>query len=445
MGKTILYIGIGILLLSFCWASSSIALNNAEVFSQFQFNYITPGARATAMGGAFIGLADDATAVESNPAGLLKLYEPEFSLEFKHIAYTTDQFYKNIRLGQSIQREEFKDSVNSIPFISVVYPFGAQKKMVVSFYRQKSVLYKSSYRTGSDIIIIPFQELGLRPPGQGITIPVLLPVDAAIDLAVTNYGIGFAVELFEGFSVAATPKWSLMKMESHYAQFFAKGAPTRFTDDEVFFEYQISDEDHDFGLNIGAIWEITPEVSVGMVYRKGNLFTATLEEGRGNTALIDSDEAEFTLNLPYSFGVGIAVRAFDTARSRLQFTVDALHIHYESLLDDFDIIKGGDESIRADDYAIDNATELHLGMEYAYKFDSVRSLMFRVGMYNEPDHIIEYTGPYVTSREAFPGGSDDVHITGGIGIVLTKHMQCDSAVNFSSNNMQFSLSSVYKF
>jgi hypothetical protein len=34
----------------------------------FRFN--NPGARANAMGGAFIGLADDATAAYTNPAGL---------------------------------------------------------------------------------------------------------------------------------------------------------------------------------------------------------------------------------------------------------------------------------------------------------------------------------------------------------------------------------------
>ncbi|MBN2009933.1 hypothetical protein JW960_11375 [candidate division KSB1 bacterium] len=44
------------------------------------FNIIGAGARARGMGGAFIGLADDATAVSWNPAGLIQLETPEASV-----------------------------------------------------------------------------------------------------------------------------------------------------------------------------------------------------------------------------------------------------------------------------------------------------------------------------------------------------------------------------
>jgi hypothetical protein len=44
-------------------------LNNSETFSGFQFNFNNPGARALGMGGAFVAVADDATAVIANPAG----------------------------------------------------------------------------------------------------------------------------------------------------------------------------------------------------------------------------------------------------------------------------------------------------------------------------------------------------------------------------------------
>jgi hypothetical protein len=40
-----------------------------ETFSGFQFNFNNPGARALGMGGAFVAVADDATAVIANPAG----------------------------------------------------------------------------------------------------------------------------------------------------------------------------------------------------------------------------------------------------------------------------------------------------------------------------------------------------------------------------------------
>ena len=43
-------------------------LVNSETFGGFQFNFNNPGARALGMGGAFVAVADDATAVVANPA-----------------------------------------------------------------------------------------------------------------------------------------------------------------------------------------------------------------------------------------------------------------------------------------------------------------------------------------------------------------------------------------
>ena len=41
-----------------------------ESLAGLTFNFRNPGARSLGMGGAFLGLADDATAAETNPAGL---------------------------------------------------------------------------------------------------------------------------------------------------------------------------------------------------------------------------------------------------------------------------------------------------------------------------------------------------------------------------------------
>ena len=60
----------------------------------FRFN--NPGARANALGGAFIGVADDATAAYTNPAGLTVLTQPEMSLEFKYTNNTNRVYEKNM-------------------------------------------------------------------------------------------------------------------------------------------------------------------------------------------------------------------------------------------------------------------------------------------------------------------------------------------------------------
>ena len=42
--------------------SAASALTDEEVFRNIRLNFINPGARSLALGGAFISLADDATA-----------------------------------------------------------------------------------------------------------------------------------------------------------------------------------------------------------------------------------------------------------------------------------------------------------------------------------------------------------------------------------------------
>ena len=51
-----------------------------EALAGLTFNFRNPGARSLGMGGAFLGLADDATAAEANPAGLTILRTSEISL-----------------------------------------------------------------------------------------------------------------------------------------------------------------------------------------------------------------------------------------------------------------------------------------------------------------------------------------------------------------------------
>jgi long-chain fatty acid transport protein len=58
-------------------------LVDSETFSGFQFNFNNPGARSLGMGGAFVAVADDATAVIANPAGLVILRRPELLGEVK--------------------------------------------------------------------------------------------------------------------------------------------------------------------------------------------------------------------------------------------------------------------------------------------------------------------------------------------------------------------------
>jgi hypothetical protein len=92
----------------------------ARAQESFEIALAPPGARAAAMGGAFVALADDATASEANPAGLTVLGRPELSAHFRHTAYDVDI----PSVGGSSQ-ERLARSVTAPTFFSAVLPWKA--------------------------------------------------------------------------------------------------------------------------------------------------------------------------------------------------------------------------------------------------------------------------------------------------------------------------------
>ena len=63
----------------------------AQVEDQLEYNFLGAGARANGMGDAFIAVADDATAIFWNPAGLYLLDQPETSFGFQFVSETVEQ------------------------------------------------------------------------------------------------------------------------------------------------------------------------------------------------------------------------------------------------------------------------------------------------------------------------------------------------------------------
>src|SRR5437764_12149364 len=93
-----------------------------ESLSGLQFNFGNPGARSLGMGGAFLGLADDASAAEANPAGLTILRKPEVSIEARN--YLEQQILTTSGTFPNLTRTAFTHYSNRIEptFASFVYP-----------------------------------------------------------------------------------------------------------------------------------------------------------------------------------------------------------------------------------------------------------------------------------------------------------------------------------
>ena len=113
----------------------------AQVEDQLEYNFLGAGARANGMGDAFVAVADDATAIFWNPAGLFLLDQPETSFGFQFASEKVEQ--ERPRQMLLIASNDPGGSVG-LSFASFVFPkrFG-QKKFVFAFAIQKAFDFKA--------------------------------------------------------------------------------------------------------------------------------------------------------------------------------------------------------------------------------------------------------------------------------------------------------------
>ena len=102
-----------------------------------RWNITGAGARAAGMGGAFIGVADDATAVVWNPGGLTQLYRPEASIVSKYNSTQSELGgWKNAKSNFVLE------------FASAAFPI-MDSKLVVAVAYQKPIDLFEDFKSGT--------------------------------------------------------------------------------------------------------------------------------------------------------------------------------------------------------------------------------------------------------------------------------------------------------
>lgn len=339
--------------------------------------------------GAFVPVADDATAAFANPAGLVQLVRPEVSLELRLRGVLENDEEGNSTLG----------AVSGVSFFSAVVPVG--RWSFALYGHQLASLEFDPSSSGSG-------RAGRVLDGSGERLEELNVSRLGLSAAFRprdNLALGLGVSHF-------TSTISLAPMND-------VGGRSRDVDNA------------DWGLNAGVLWNPSEKVRLGGFYRQG----PTLDDGAapGATSASGSPLAR-TLELPDSYGLGAAVRAIGGALT-LAFEWD--HVRYSSLGDGLSAIAGGDEGL-----TIDDADELHLGAEYAFlKVNPV--LAARAGFWYDPDHRACSStpgSPYLCDDES----GDEVHATAGFGVAFRK-FQLDIGIDQSRSLIAFSISGIVSF
>jgi len=413
-----------------------------ETFALLQLNFINPGARSLGVGGAFIALADDATAAFSNPAGLTALTRPEISLEGKGIGFTHSFLKGGRAFGASslpsdtgidgeagLIEGQAKDSTRSLAFLSGVYATG---DFAFAIYRREAANFSANVETEGAFV----EDLRLFPIRANLNVDI---VDVGISAAVKAGGgvsLGMGFSIYEFAITALTNRFGFRTFGTATGDFYG---PPLFDESNVNNRDAEQGDDTDTGINLGVLWHHNGRWSFGAVYRQGPSFQMSVENLPGPAAKghepVRYGESQF--KVPDVFGVGFAFRP----RNHVKISVDYDRVQYSQLAKGLLQGAGPEEDLN---YVIDDGNELHIGFEYL--FVQMRyPLALRFGLWLDPDHQLRYTGDQPVKRALLPGGTDQFHFSAGVGTSFGERLSLDGAFDYSKRVASSSISLVLRF
>ncbi|MEM1247151.1 MAG: outer membrane protein transport protein [Acidobacteriota bacterium] len=474
------------LLLTVALAAPTFAQLDDDASSAIQFNFNPPGARSLGLGGAFLAVADDATAAFTNPAGLVILREREVFAEVRQtnssIPYVDNGVGTIAPDGRSVlptgtatgtgvntidnlQFGETDDESTGLSFVSYVQPIGDFR---IALYRHELVNFETEFQTGGAFLNVPAGTLVTPTQRLIADVPTsrLFPVQASVEVDIENIGVSFAYKFSETFSLGLGVSFYEFDVNGRTNRFSfpptsIDAAPNYSLDNVATAQTQTGDDD-DIGINLGFLWSPNSKFSLGGAYREGGEFEYNYA--------VNDNLATPTFNVPTVYGIGIAVRP------TVAFTIslDVNEVEYSALVDNFTTLLDGN---RPDLFVVEDATEVHLGFEYRF-LNMANPITLRAGVWEDPVHQIRrnpngfappVTGPLGTrdasgdfeftqdnqdglvelSQQqlwaAAETADDEIHYAVGIGFTLGENFSLDLAGDFSERVDIAAISAVVRF
>ncbi|HET8797204.1 MAG TPA: outer membrane protein transport protein [Thermoanaerobaculia bacterium] len=447
-----------------------------EALSGLQFNFGNPGARSLGMAGAFLGLADDASAAEANPAGLSILRKPEFSIEARN--YLEQQIFTTSGTFPQVERTPFTHYSDRVvvSFASAVFPI--RNKFTVGAYFHEPLnnegggvvapryddftgdlistvpnFYMPTERRGTNVVPVgePFSKADCDARRRALNDPFacleyrLDPFVSALQVRLRTFGVAGAWQVHPKFSIGATARHQRFQEAAFTFRFTPQLDPK-----QVLVQATASPdgegidlgEEADTTFALGFKWSPSDKFSVGGVYKQGPEFETTLLYADSGTGFDFINAAQTSFHAPDIAGIGISYRPIPV----LTINVDANHVKYSNLVDNFVSVYPAvavvDEPFKADD-----VIEIRAGAEYF--FATKIPFALRAGYFRDPKHNVTWNGPlnhpdYVAAAMLYPEGEDQNHFSIGAGIAWPR-FQIDAAYQSSDHYKVGSLSFVTRF
>ena len=370
------------------------------------------GARALGQGGAFIAVADDATAASWNPGALIQLERPELSLVGSFLS--TQQDFDPGDTGYSLGDEAV--SRGDMNYASVAYPFRILDKNFVAalnyqqiydFHMDLDFNRKIKDTTSPEIDlnqVIDFKSDGgvgaLTPAISMLTLPTL-----SIGVAV-NF---FTDEFFNNYA------WKETTRARGTGKLYGYDIQTAYDLNSTFKNFQA------INVTAGLLWDVWEKedklLTFGAVFKSP--YTAKVDritdstsevylDGKSIGVVLLHDREHFEIDFPMSVGVGLGFRYNDA----LSFSTDIVWTDWSEYVQKS--ATTGEESYPLGDIAQDTYA-VKCGTEYLL-FGEKTIIPVRGGLFYDPR----------------PSQGDPIDVYGfsvGSGIAF-KRFSIDSAYQF---------------
>jgi long-subunit fatty acid transport protein len=316
------------------------------------------------LAGAFVALADDATAAFANPAGLVQLLRPEVSLELRRRGYSTSYTEGGRAQGEptgwgidtvdGVRTGESDETTSGLSFLSFVYP--GDKWSLALYHHQLADFSMTTELNGlfadAEIGWVRYEDqlstTDFRIRGTGL---------AGSYQASDHLSVGFGITYFAG---AIESQSEVYAIDVFPDTFWERNS---FLPGRLWVTSRFEVDDTDVGFNVGVLWKFAESWRFGAVYRKGPRFDYELHSRAGPLhpepeGTVLESVTDHSIAFPDVWGVGIAYRS----------PGGSLTVGFEWDRVEYSIIGETLDSPLVDtsQVAIDNANELHLGLEYVF-------------------------------------------------------------------------------
>ena len=414
-----------------------------QVGIAFEFSLSNPGARSMGLGGAFVALADDATAAFANPAGLVQLSRPEVSAEVRQWRYSVPFAYTGRVTGEptgigldtrnDVEQRRFDDNLTDVSFLSFVYP---KKRWSIAVYRHLLANFR---------LVAETQGLFAEDPGAPFDTARLLEHRDITELELVTYGLSGAFKVSERLSLGLTFNYFDSRLRGTQDRYLwdedtPEGyfGPTSFLPEKLVGGSLFEADGTDTAFSAGILWSPADGWSLGGFYRQAPTFDfgyaifagpASGDPSRPPGARFETNTR---IDYPDVYGAGIAYRA---AGGRLTLSFEWDHVGYSSLFDSLGLTTSGE--------FIPDGDEYHLGAEYAF-LRSKPLIAVRAGVWRDPNHQVQSSLGNPLLDGLLGEGGDQTHYAVGFGTAFER-FQIDLGVDLSDVLDQFSISGIFSW